>query len=149
MRYGLYHILTKPLIELHHPLLMTRWAEVSPFTEKRPEKLMAAIFAFDPGKTAMQIPTVQIPVDHIQRIGTHSRTCLHKVRLNRTKIIACAWIPRSINIGAGFRGFHSIVSDNIPIVHMKNLGKLPTVFFLDSDLVERFLRLIRPHILAI
>jgi hypothetical protein len=49
---------------------MTRWAEVSPFTGKRPEKLMAAIFAFDPGKTAMQIPTVQIPVDHIQRIGT-------------------------------------------------------------------------------
>ena len=139
---------------------MTRWAEVSPFTGKRPEKLMAAIFAFDPGKTAMQIPTVQIPVDHIQRIGTPIAVpaCiaiipnplqLLKVRLNRTKIIACAWIPRSINIGAGFRGFHSIVSDNIPIVHMKNLGKLPMTFSLDSDLVERFLRLIRPHILAI
>jgi hypothetical protein len=31
---------------------------------------------------------------------------------------------------------------------MKNLGKSPMAFSLDSDLVERFLRLIRPHILA-
>ncbi|MDP6395968.1 MAG: hypothetical protein QF466_11095 [Desulfobacterales bacterium] len=30
-RYGLHHLLTKPLTGLHHPFLMAGWAEMTTF----------------------------------------------------------------------------------------------------------------------
>jgi hypothetical protein len=43
VRYGLEDFLTEPFPEFHHPLLMTRWAEMAAFARKSQKVFMAAV----------------------------------------------------------------------------------------------------------
>ena len=68
MGHRLDHVLAEPLTELHHPLLVARWTEVTPLARERQKILMAAIAALDPGKAVVQIATVKIPIDNLCHI---------------------------------------------------------------------------------
>jgi len=52
--YRLYHLLTKPLAELHHPLLMTGWTEMATLARKCQEIFMTTVLTSDPGKAIFQ-----------------------------------------------------------------------------------------------
>ena len=51
--------MTKPFPEFHHPLLMTRWAEMAAFARNSQKVFMAAIPAFHPGKAVVQDAAVR------------------------------------------------------------------------------------------
>ena len=56
------------LTVFHYPFLMTRGAEVLPHTRKGQEMFMTTRFAFNPRKTKMKIPVLQIPVNDLRDI---------------------------------------------------------------------------------
>ena len=61
----LEYITAKPLPEFHHPLLMARWAEMTPLARKCQEVFVAAVFAFHAGKPVVQITAIEITIDHL------------------------------------------------------------------------------------
>jgi len=63
MWYRLDHFLTQPLTKFHNPLLVTRRAEVPTLAGKCQKILVAAVCAFDAGKSIVEIATVKIPVN--------------------------------------------------------------------------------------
>ena len=69
VRDGFEQVAAQPFTELNDPFLTAGRAKVPTLARKGRLILAAAVFTFDPGKTAMQIAPVQIPVDHIQCIG--------------------------------------------------------------------------------
>lgn len=68
MGHRLYHPLAEPLTKLHNPFLVAKWAEVTAFTRESQKILMVTIPALDPGKAAVQIATVKIPIDDLFHI---------------------------------------------------------------------------------
>jgi hypothetical protein len=66
----LEHLLAQPLPELDDSFLMTGGAEMPALAGERQQILVAAGLASHPGKTQMQVPAVQIPVNHILDIGS-------------------------------------------------------------------------------
>jgi hypothetical protein len=69
VRYGLEDLLTEPLPEFYHPLLMAGGAEVPAFAREGHEILVATIFAFNAGKTIVEDAEIKIAVDHLLHIG--------------------------------------------------------------------------------
>jgi hypothetical protein len=59
---------TKPFPEFHHAFLMTGRAKVPPFTGKCQQVFVAAVFAFNSGKSVVQIAAIQIPINHLLKI---------------------------------------------------------------------------------
>jgi len=55
----------EPLPEFHHPFLVAGWAEMTPFARKCQQIFVAAVFAFHTGKTVVQIPAIEIAIDHL------------------------------------------------------------------------------------
>ena len=70
-RWGTFleDIHAEPFPEFHHALLMTRRTEVAALAGKCQEIFMAAVFAFHTGKTVVQIPAIEITMDHLLDIG--------------------------------------------------------------------------------
>ena len=54
VRNRLYHLLTKPLAELYHPLLVTGWTEMATLARKCQEIFMTTVLTSDPGKAIFQ-----------------------------------------------------------------------------------------------
>ncbi len=69
MRYLFEHLLAQPFTELDDAFLMPGRAEMPAFTGKRQKVFMAAIATSHPGKSQVQVPAVQIPVNHVPDIG--------------------------------------------------------------------------------
>jgi hypothetical protein len=59
------NLLTQPLTKFHNPLLVTRRAEVPTLAGKCQKILVAAVCAFDAGKSIVEIATVKIPVNDV------------------------------------------------------------------------------------
>lgn len=81
MGHRLDHLLAEPLAKIHDPLLVARWTEVTPFARESQKILMATIPALDPGKAAVQIATVKIPIDYPFHV------CAEKAILPRKPIL--------------------------------------------------------------
>jgi len=58
----------QPFTELDNSFLVAGWTEMTALAGKRQKVLMAAIKASHPGKSQMQVPAVQIPVNHVPDI---------------------------------------------------------------------------------
>ena len=69
IRHMFQYLLAQPFPEHNHPLLMAGRAEMPALARKRQEIFMPAIATSYPGKTQMQIPAVQISVNHVPDIG--------------------------------------------------------------------------------
>jgi len=67
---GLKDLLTKPLPEFYHPLLMAGGAEVPAFAREGQEILVATIFAFNAGETIVEDAAIKIAADHLFHIST-------------------------------------------------------------------------------
>ena len=65
MRHMFQYLLAQPFAELNHPFLMAGGAKVATLTGKRKQIFMPAVFAFHTGKTVVQIPAIEIAIDHL------------------------------------------------------------------------------------
>ena len=110
VRNFLEDIHAEPFPELHHPLLMARWAEMTPLARKCQEVFVAAIFAFHTGKAVVQITAIEITIDHLLDIGPPEAVLSRemfsidldkglKIVLYAPVIIGQLWIPGAINSG--------------------------------------------------
>jgi hypothetical protein len=61
-------LLAQPFTELDDSLLMAGWAEMPTLARKRQEVFMPAIATPHPGISQVQVPAVQIPVNHVPDI---------------------------------------------------------------------------------
>jgi len=64
---------TQIYTKFYHPLLMTRWTEVPPFTRKSQQKFMSTFSTFDPCKAIMEDATVKIAINDLPHIGSVMR----------------------------------------------------------------------------
>ena len=65
VRHLFEDIHAEPLAEFHHALLMTGRAEVAALTREGQQVFVAAVLAFDTGKTVVQIAAVKVTVNHL------------------------------------------------------------------------------------
>ena len=59
----------EPLSEFHYALLVAGGAKVTALTREGQQVFMAAVLAFDAGKTVTQIAAIKITVDNLFDIG--------------------------------------------------------------------------------
>ncbi len=69
MRHMFQYLLAQPFAELDDSFLVAGGAEMTALAGKRQEVFMSAIATPHPGKPQVQIPAVQIPVNHVPDIG--------------------------------------------------------------------------------
>ena len=69
MGSGLEDLLTKPLPELHHSLLMAGSAEVSPLTGKGQKILMTAVLTLNAGEAVVEDAAIKISIDDLLHIS--------------------------------------------------------------------------------
>jgi hypothetical protein len=67
---GLEDLLTKPLTEFHHSFLVAGGTEMAPCTREGQQILVAAVLAFDAGKTVVEDAAIKIAIDHRFHIST-------------------------------------------------------------------------------
>jgi hypothetical protein len=68
VRHMLEHLLAQPLPELDDSFLMAGWAEMPTLAGERQQIFVAAGFASHPGKAQVEVPAVEITVNHILSI---------------------------------------------------------------------------------
>jgi hypothetical protein len=64
MRYCLDYFPAQPFTEFHHPLLITRRAEMPTLARKRQQIFMLTVTASDAGKTVTQVTTIQVTLNY-------------------------------------------------------------------------------------
>jgi hypothetical protein len=79
---------------------MARWTEVSAFARKGQKIFMAAIGASDTGKAVVEVAAVQIPIDHLPKVGPKEAVLFFKALLvdllKRLKVVSNTLIIRRI-----------------------------------------------------
>jgi hypothetical protein len=63
------HLLAQPFTELDDSFLVAGGSKMPALAGKRQQVFMAAIRTSHPGKSQVQVPAVQIPVNHVPDIG--------------------------------------------------------------------------------
>jgi len=109
MGHMFQYLLAQPFPELNHPLLMAGRAEMLALARKRQEIFMPAIRAPHPGKPQVQIPAVQISVNHIPDIGSEKSILIpvsiipnhfqfFKMGFHALKVMGLSWVARFVKV---------------------------------------------------